>query len=546
VDPTAIDQSAAGTTEPHAGEPPAHTIADGQIVVGNIPAQRPGFQPRPALLAKLNGIHQGSSAVVLTGPRGAGKTHLAATYARAKLADGWRLIAWVNAWDSENLLAGLTAAAEAAMSSNDGFRPGAADTGQALRLWLETDGSRCLLVFDGAKDLDLLRPFLPAVGAARVLITVARESTAELGERVPVDVFSAEEARALLEGRTALADQAGASAVAAKLGHLPLALDQAAAMIAGQHLEYEAYLAKLQALPAEDDVVLEEHEQERPYPAAVAQAVLLSLESAWSADPVGVSAAIMGVMAILWPAVVRCDLLRAAGQAGALLGGGRRVATSMVDQALERLNQRSLLGFNLDGQAVSMHCLVARMVRDELIRGRRLKTACEVAASVLVLSAEVLAKSQDQTAVREMLGQVTALLQNARPHADNADEKLASVLMRLRLLALDHLTQLAAAYHAAGRTAEAIPLLQRSLTDRERLFGTDHRRTLASRNNLAAAYRAAGRPAEAIPLFEENVSACERLLGVDHPKTVTSRHHLELARQEAAARAGNAGSEEQD
>ena len=56
--------------------------------------------------------------------------------------------------------------------------------------------------------------------------------------------------------------------------------------------------------------------------------------------------------------------------------------------------------------------------------------------------------------------------------------------------------------------------------------------TLASRNNLASAYRATGRPAEAIPLFETNVAACERLLGADHPKTLASRHNLDLARQE--------------
>ena len=56
----------------------------------------------------------------------------------------------------------------------------------------------------------------------------------------------------MLAGRTGLADDAGASAVAAELGYLPLALDQAAAVIAGQHLGYEAYLAKLRALPVED------------------------------------------------------------------------------------------------------------------------------------------------------------------------------------------------------------------------------------------------------------------------------------------------------
>ncbi len=171
-----------------------------------------------------------------------------------------------------------------------------------------------------------------------------------------------------------------------------------------------------------------------------------------------------------------------------------------------------------------------------------------------------------------MLEQVTALLDNAGARADDADEELARMLMRLRLLALDHLIELgdsmpqaiaigerlipslervlgpdhpdtmnarnrlAAAYHAAGRTADAIPLVQQTLAARERLLGADHPSTLASRNNLASAYRAAGRPAEAIPLFEPNVAACERLLGADHPKTLASRHNLDLARQEASRR----------
>ena len=123
---------------------------------------------------------------------------------------------------------------------------------RAVRHWLEADGNRCLLVFDDAEDLGLLQPFVPATGAARVLITTAQEPVTELGTGVPVDVFSAEEALALLDGRTGLADEAGASAVAAELGHLPLALDQAAAVIAGQHLGYAAYLAKLRALPLAD------------------------------------------------------------------------------------------------------------------------------------------------------------------------------------------------------------------------------------------------------------------------------------------------------
>jgi tetratricopeptide (TPR) repeat protein len=497
---------------------------------------------------------------VLTGAWGAGKSQMAAAYARARLAGGWRLVAWVNARDGERLLAGMATVAEATGILDTGSRWGAADAGQAVRSWLEADGSRCLLVFDDAEDPALLRPFVPAAGAARILITTAREPVAELGINVPVDVFSAEEALAFLAGRTGLADEAGAAAVAAELGYLPLALDQAAALIAGQHLEYAAYLAKLRARSADNSL------EQQPYAPGAAEAVLVSLEAVRAADPLGVSAGIMEVMAMLAPAEVRRDLLRTAGDAGTLLGGGRRVAAPMVDQALERLNKRSLLAFSLDDQTIIMHRLVASVIRDELVRQERLTTVCRAAASVLEASAELVARSRDRRAIRELPEQVTAL----RETAGQADEQLMRVLARLRLHALSYLIELgdsmpqaiafgqpliadlerilgpdhpdtlnarnglATAYHAAGRIADAIPLVEQTLVARERLLGADHPSTLASRNNLASAYRATGRPAEAIPLFEQNVAACERLLGADHPKTLASRRSLDRALQESA------------
>ena len=426
-------------------------------------------------------------------------------------------------------------------------------------------------MFDDVEDPGLLRPFVPAAGEARVLITAAREPIAELGTSVPVDVFSAEEALALLDGRTGLADEDGALAVAVQLGYLPLALDQAAGMIAKQHVGYAAYLAKLRALSAEDHLVREDEdeEEEQPSPPGVAEAVLLAMEATSVADRLGVSIAVMELVAMLSPAVVRRDLLHSAGQAGTLLGGGRRVAASMVDQALERLNERSLLGFSLDGQAVSVHRLAARVIRAGLARQGRLGPACRAAAFAVEGSA-ALANHPDHAAVMEMLGQVAALAENAGTAADDPGGQLPAMLTRLRSLGLNHLVELgdamphaiaigepliadldrllapddpdtvrarndlARAYRETGRVADAVPLVEQVLAARERLFGADDPRTLASRNNLASAYRVTGRAADAIGLFEENLAACERLFGADHPRTLASRHSLDLARQESA------------
>ena len=502
---------------------------------------------------------------LLTGTLGAGSTQLAAAYARAKLAAGWRLVAWVNANNTGNLLAGLAAVADAVGLSVGGSRQDAADAGRIVRHWLETDGDNCLLVFDDAENPDVLREFVP-VGAARVLITSTRQPPANLRTGVSVDVFSADEALTFLAGPTGLDDAGKAAAVAAELGHLPLALAQAAAVIAGHRLAYGAYLDRLRTLPVQEHLTRQE---EQAYPRGVAGAVLLSLQAVWAADRAGVSTRMLEIMAVLSAAGVRRELLHVAGQAGVLASGGHRVSAAQVDRALEWLNHRSLLSFSLDGQTVIMHRLVARVVRDWLARRERLTAVGRVAASVLEARAIALGRSQDRPAVRDIPQQVEALLENTAGLAGEADKELARIMLRLRFVALYHLIELgdstpqaiavgepltadlerllgpdhpdtlnsrnslAAAYLAAGRVADAIPLFEQTLAARERLLGPDHSDTLTSRNNLANAYQDAGRVADAIPLFELNLAARERLLGVGHPRTLSSRSNLAAAYRDA-------------
>ena len=546
-------------------EQPRDVVPSGQagapVAVGDIPARRPDFQPRPELLAQLNlGGPEASAVQVLTGTPGAGRTELAAAYARAKLAAGWRLVAWVNAENPGSLLDGLAAVADVAGLSDVGSGPGAADAGQLVRHWLEADGDRCLLVFDEARDPDMLRPFVPAGGAAQVLITAGRDSVADLGTSVRVDAFSIEEALALLDRRTGLSDEAGAAAVAAELQCLPLALDQAASVIAGCRQGYGAYLDRLQSLSAQDQLA---HAKLQPYPHGVAETVLLSLETVRADDPAGLCTGVMEIMAVLSASGVHRELLYAAGQAGFLARRRyrSRVNTEQVDWALRRLADRSLLTPSLGAQTVVAHRLVMRVVREGLVRQGRVAAVCQAAASILSARAQALAGGLDRVAVREVYEHVTALCENAI----EADEGFMRILMRLRYSVLHRLNELgdcapqiivlgeplvadvegtlgpdhpntwnarnslASAYLATGRASEAIPLFEQTLSVGERLLGADHHSTLAARNNLANAYRAAGRAAKAVPLHKQNLAACERLLGPGHPRTLASRNNLAAA-----------------
>ena len=523
-----------------------------------------GFQSRVGLLAELDRASARVSVIhARTGQHGLGTTQLAAAYARAKLAAGWRLVAWVNGADTSSLLAGLAAVADAVGLPDGDSGQGVTDAGAAVRHWLEADGDQCLLVFDDVFDPEVVLPFVPVGGAARVLITTDRPPAAGLGTPIPVDVFSADEASAFLTGRTSLEYEAGAAEVAAALGHLPLALALAASVVAGQQRGgYAWYLDRLQAVPADVSLMGDDGQ---PHPAGLARAVLLSLQAVRAADRTGVCTRVMEIMAGLSPAGVHRQLLYSAGQAGVLASGGRLVAAGLVDRVLEWLTGRSLLTFSLDGQTVVMNRLVARVIRNGLARRGRLTAAYEAAAFVLDVYSRALVGSPDRRAVRGILQQVTALLDSLAGPADQINEELAWVLLRLRFVAFYHVLELgdstplaiaigeplaedlgrllgpdhpdtlnsrnslAAAYLAAGRVDEAIPLFEQILAVRQRMLGPDDSETLVSQNNLASAYQDAGRIAEAIRLYELNLEIRERLLGSDHPSTLNSRGNLAAA-----------------
>ena len=89
-----------------------------------------------------------------------------------------------------------------------------------------------------------------------------------------------------------------------------------------------------------------------------------------------------------------------------------------------------------------------------------------------------------------------------------------------------HLNNLAVLYRNQGRYTEAEPIYLRSLSIREKQLGADHPDVARSLNNLAVIYLSQGRYTEAEPLYLRSLAIWEKQLGADHPVVATSLNNL--------------------
>ncbi|WP_283134408.1 tetratricopeptide repeat protein [Rhizohabitans arisaemae] len=526
-----------------------------RIVEGDIPAQPPGFQPREDLLRRLHDqVAAGGAAVIcaLTGTPGVGKTTLAASYAWACRHAEWPLVAWIAAENENQIVAGLGSLAHRlGIRLPDDDAHTAATKARNRLAGMDTPS---LLVFDNAADPDVIRRWCPSTGAVRVIVTSRNAAFGRLHPPVPVEEFTDEQALRFLRERTGLSDDAGARRLAAELGRLPLALSQAASVIARRGIGYPEYLELLAGFPLPEH--LSRHDGDA-YPDGTAQAILLSVGQLEPDDED--THEVLDLLSVLSPAGIPRALFHEVIDDPA----GR----ATLGETLARLADASLITFTENGGTILMHRLVQRVLRERALLGHDPAEAVRGATGLLTVFAELIpdgAKTWGaRVAVDTVLEQCDALYPVAKAAGLLSDE-----LMLLRLWGVSALLGLAApdravplaqatlndfedilehghpdalrarallafAYQDLGRPAEAISLLHVVLTARERIDGPDHPDTLTTRYNLALAYQDVGRFTQAIDLHHVVLTARERILGSDDPDTLTSRDNLARAYQQA-------------
>ena len=519
--------------------------------VWNVATRNVVFSGRDALLARLRQQLAGGSPVAvhaLHGMGGVGKSLLAVEFAHRFAAD-YDLVWWVAAEQPELVLEQLASLAVAGgLVSQGTLVPVAA---AAVREHLRGSG-RWLMVFDNAEDPAAIRAFLPE-GPGHVLITSRNPAWNEIALPVEIDVFTRAESVNLLRHQVPSLTGQDADKIAELLGDLPLAIAQAAGVVAETGMSVAGYL---KALQEETEQVLDAGVP-ATYPVSLAAVVRIATKKAADTDPA--SAQLLNVCAFLAPEPVPLEWIASAARLNRHILPDSLAAAAdrpfALRQSLARLARHGLARATAEGPLV--HRLTSAITRNALTPAGQ-AAARTAAEQVLVAAAPA---DLDDPATWTTwaailphlihLGPATSSNSDLRQVAGDATLVLylqgnyqASHELALRLhaawstsLGEDHPQTLYAANNLArslyglGDYKAARALDQDTLARRRRVLGEDDPASLHTASNLARNLEALGDYQGAHALQQDTLTRRQRVLGDDHRDTIHNANRLGVTLQ---------------
>ncbi|MBO4164420.1 tetratricopeptide repeat protein [Micromonospora antibiotica] len=460
---------------------------------------------------------------VTAGLGGVGKTQLAAAlthrlWNRRELD----LLVWVSATSRSAV---VTAFAQASLDVTGVEDTDADQASGRFLAWLATTTRRWLVVFDDVTDPnDLQRLWPPATGTGRTVVTTRSTDNALTAgrQRINVSVFTSAESLAYLTAKLGgdrdRLDQA--SDLAEDLGHLPLALSQAAAYILDRaNMTCASYRRRLadrrRQLAALAPRVLPD---DYPYPVAVTWS--LSIDRADTFLPAGLARPVLELAALLDPNGMPLTVFTTP-TVLLYLGTrtGRHVEDDDVTDALDNLARLSLVIIDPASGTVAVHGLLQRVVREATFTDHALWLALTAADALNHIWPQIERGQEHAQALRAN----TAVL---RSHAEP--------LLWDRTLGNHQVLFTAGnSLGATGQVTAAIDHFHTLHTTAIEHVGPDHPLILSLRDRLAHWRGEAGDYAGAADAYEELLVDAVRILGPDHPQTLSIRGNLAIWRREA-------------
>ena len=216
------------------------------------------FVGRDEALALLGGALARGGSVVVTqavyGLGGVGKSELALQHAHAH-RDDYQLIWWITA-DGRQPDRGRAGRRWPGGCARRSRWPGTTAEAAAWAVgWLQAH-DRWLLILDNVDDPDDVEPLLGQLHGGHIVLTTRRDvDWQRIAVPIRLDVLDPDPAAQIITartGHTSARDRQTAAAIAAELGFLPLALDQAAAYIIQARIPPGRYLDTAAPAPGPD------------------------------------------------------------------------------------------------------------------------------------------------------------------------------------------------------------------------------------------------------------------------------------------------------
>jgi tetratricopeptide (TPR) repeat protein len=491
------------------------------VIWGDVPTRNKNFTGRDDILDRLREGASSRVTAVLpeSGPRssesdpgnpipqgvhglgGVGKTAIAIEYAYRYRSD-YDLVWWIAADQLPSVRGSLAELAqrlglEASPSAGvDGLITAVRD---ALRRG--EPYSRWLIVFDNADQPEEIKDLIPE-GSGDVLITSRNHRWESVIRTVPMDVFRPQESRDFLlkRVRKGLAE-ADADRLAKELGHLPLALEQAGAMLAETGMPADEYLRLLKEHAAE---IMNEGPPSG-YPRSMTAAWKLSVDAVKRSRPQALE--VLRCCAFFGPEPIPRDVFRRGAQeTGTVVAEvlSSPIATASVMRELARY---ALI--TLDGNAVKVHRLIQALLRDELTAEQQAAYRHE---AHLIMAAAAPNDSDNATTWYRF--------QDLLPHV-NAE---ATELHQSREFAVRGLARGVIRYlYLSGDYTSALALTERFIEQWTADSGPDDENVLRAQRHLGNIQRLMGRYPEAYKVTEEALARARVALGEDDPTTLSLR-----------------------
>jgi tetratricopeptide (TPR) repeat protein/DNA-binding XRE family transcriptional regulator len=565
--PPADEETGESVTFPIAvpGASPA-LIAERLLPLWNVPYRRnPFFTGREEVLHYLHNQLTASSAVALnqtqaiSGLGGIGKTQIAIEYAH-RYRDDYDAVFWVTAATRETLHSDFVALARLLQLPAQDL-PDQQVIVDAVKQWLARH-EQWLLILDNADELDLLPDFLPTGDTGYILLTTRAQATGSLAPSVSIEHMSGEEGALLLLRRAQLLPpkaslaqvsdvyRAEAETLAAAMGGLPLALDQAGAYIEETSCGLSGYLELFRT--HHTDLLQRRSGGPSDHPEPVAVTWRLAFLKVERTNPA--AADLLRFCAFLAPdAIPEAIISQGSAKLGPIFGPVASDSLAL-NTAIEVLRMYSLVRRNPDTRTLIIHRLVQAVLKesmdDRIQRQWAERAVCAVNAAFPEGYFEtwsrcqeclphVLACAQVIEQYNLQLADAAFLLQKAGGYAqERAQYASAELLLRQSIhicrqvfgfespQTVQSLNYLAETYHDQGKYEQAEPLIQQALVIHEHLFGSEHPRTATSLNDLAVLAFYQGKYEQAEPLYRRALAIREQVLGMEHQETAESLNNL--------------------